>query len=156
MNPFGFKFDPNSAIAGYHKHHLDGFNVWLNPAIGAALLALAGSCDAEIVWATTWNHDANTFIAPNVGLPSDLPMLELPDINSTDPWIGRPTTWKLPTVAGWAAQHPDHRIVWFEDDLCSDARDWSKDHGNTLLVQPSPNHGITRKHLDTVDAFLKA
>lgn len=154
LNPFGFEFDPRIAVPGYEKHFLDGFRVWLNPSIGAALLALAGSCGAEIMWATTWNHTANTLIAPHAGLPADLPVLELPGIDAIDTGTGCASTWKLPTVAAWAARHSDHRIVWLEDDLCHDARDWAADRGNTLLVQPSPHCGITSRHLETIESFL--
>ncbi|MFH9351980.1 hypothetical protein [Kitasatospora sp. NPDC017646] len=49
--------------------------VWLNPAHGPALTALP----YDLVWATTWEEEANAYIAPLLGLP------ELPFIAWSEP-----------------------------------------------------------------------
>lgn len=46
----------------------------LDPAHGARLAALP----YELVWATTWEADANAWVAPRLGLP-DLPLVSWPD-----------------------------------------------------------------------------
>src|SRR6478752_5980459 len=47
--------------------------VWLNPDHGSALAALP----FDLVWATTWEHEANECVAPLLGLPS-LPFIAWP------------------------------------------------------------------------------
>ncbi|MFC5664552.1 hypothetical protein ACFP3U_16355 [Kitasatospora misakiensis] len=68
--------------------------VWLNPDHGPALATLP----FDLVWATTWEAEANDFVAPLLGLP------ELPVINWRDP---RPEPadgvfWKTPEIVAWA------------------------------------------------------
>jgi hypothetical protein len=49
--------------------------VWLNADHGPRLLALSEVY--ELVWATTWGVEANTFVSPVLGLP-ELPVVEWP------------------------------------------------------------------------------
>lgn len=60
---------------GWGKYEAMGFTLHLNAAHGPMLLEAAGSADARLVWATSWENLANEFIAPRVGLP-ELPYLE--------------------------------------------------------------------------------
>jgi hypothetical protein len=72
--------------------------VWLDPAHGPALEALP----FDLVWATTWEEEANTFIAPVLGLP------QLPHIAWATP-RGRPEDgvfWKTPEIVAWAEGRP--------------------------------------------------
>jgi hypothetical protein len=43
------------------------YRLSLNPAHGPALLELAAATHAELVWATTWQEHANTWVGPKVG-----------------------------------------------------------------------------------------
>lgn len=149
LNPFGFWFRP-SENPGFSAHQLAGFTVRLDPTIGARLQAIAADAGAEIFWATTWNHQANQLIAPRAGLPDDLTVIELPE----SPEVDTDATWKLPTIAAWVAGRPGLPIVWIDDDLGPDADAWARARGNVLLVQPSPDHGITSAHLEEISTFL--
>src|SRR5665213_3690063 len=70
LNPFDAK--PTKRPEGYLTHRYEWkapksgkpLRVWLNPLHGPLLDALG----AEIVWATAWEHEANTWIAPKIGL----------------------------------------------------------------------------------------
>lgn len=102
--------------AGYRTHRLrprgwerskTGLRVWLHPDHGPMLLRLAESLGFELVWATTWEQDANRLIGPEIGLP------ELPVVN----FCGHPHTlrgWKYPAVLDYADGRP---LVWFDDDF---------------------------------------
>ncbi len=64
---------------GYETHRYSmpqqrkPLRVWLNPSHGPALLALADRF--ELWWATSWEQQANEWVAPRVGLPTDLPVV---------------------------------------------------------------------------------
>ena len=87
LNPFAAK--PTRRPDGYEKHRMaprrwmeaerewlrakgrpfkraKPLRVWLNPAHGPALLDLP----VELVWATTWEQEANEWIGPVLGLPA--------------------------------------------------------------------------------------
>jgi hypothetical protein len=67
------------------------------------------------VWATTWLEDANTEIAPRLGLP-DLPVVTWPeptgDHQREDQWLG--LCWKTRTLVTWAAGRP---FAWVDDEI---------------------------------------
>jgi hypothetical protein len=48
---------------------LNTFVVFLSPTMGARLAGLA----ADISWATTWEHQADSHIAPSAVFPADFP-----------------------------------------------------------------------------------
>ncbi|MET8539858.1 hypothetical protein ABZW03_04250 [Kitasatospora sp. NPDC004799] len=108
--------------------------LWLNPAHGPALAALP----FDLVWATTWQEEANGFIAPLLGLP------ELPYIAWSEPRIEPEggVFWKTPDVVAWARGRP---FAWV-DDLVTDAdRAWvgARHSGPALLHRVDPKAGLT-------------
>ncbi|WP_372412544.1 hypothetical protein [Streptomyces luteireticuli] len=52
--------------AGKPRSYIRPLTVWLNPGHGLQLMGLP----FELVWATTWEEDANSWIGPRIGLPS--------------------------------------------------------------------------------------
>lgn len=150
LNPFAAKADAKPA--GFHEHRvrLAGWNrrrplrMWLNPGHGRALLDAAGS--AELVWATTWEHKANTMIGPAIGLPV-LPVIEFGQTG---------TEWKFAAVARYARGRP---LVWLDDDfdMYTKARDEFLSARTGLmseLVRVDPHTGITQAELAAVRACL--
>ncbi|WP_420492884.1 hypothetical protein [Kitasatospora camelliae] len=108
--------------------------VWLNPGHGPALAALP----FDLVWATTWEEEANDFLAPLLGLP------ELPYIAWPEP---RPETvggvfWKTPEIVDWASGRP---FAWVDDQITDADRAWARDHhrGPALLHRIDPRIGLT-------------
>lgn len=160
LNPYAAK--PSRRPEGYQTHRLDPLfedgtswssvhrkplRVWLNPEHGSQLLSL--SCD--LVWATTWEHDANRLIAPLVGLP------ELPVVEFTKP-IKQPmdhTHWKLRDLITYAAGRP---FAWLDDEITTHDRDHliEVSHSSTLPLQVSPVIGITDDHLTQVCEWRQA
>lgn len=154
LNPFG-RFNPNGAMPGYEKHTILDLPIWLNPSIGEALVEVAAAHDAQLMWCTTWGARADHLIAPHAGLPSGLPVLDLPDIDAVEIPLGRPSTWKLASVMSWCETMPRrHRVAWIDDDLWRDARDWAKERGSTLLIQTAASKGITRRDLERLGTWL--
>lgn len=89
------------------------------PAHGPTLLRLAEQIGAEPVWATNWDHDANTTIGPASGLP----VLSVIKVRAwLEPRAGQPFRWKFGAVARYAAGRP---VAWLDDDfdVHPDARD---------------------------------
>lgn len=69
---------------------------------GKWLTDAAQEADAQLVWATTWNEDANSHVGPKLGLPR-LPVIEV------EP--GK----KPEAVAAWAKEN-DATYAWLDDD----------------------------------------
>ena len=82
----------------------------LSPRLGLRLAALP----CELVWATTWEDDANAEVAPRLGLPT-LPVVNWPESSGherEDIWLG--LCWKTRTLVDWADGRP---FVWVDDEL---------------------------------------
>ncbi|WP_093258887.1 HAD domain-containing protein [Thermostaphylospora chromogena] len=139
-----------------HDCPVDGtlYRVHLNPKHGAELLLLAEEAGAELVWATTWEHAANEWIGPRIGLP-ELPVIEMPIIGGR---LAGPAgeMFKTPHVAAYVAGRP---FVWF-DDLTGDAdEDYLRRHpgvGDFLLVRVDPRHGLLPQDLALAREWLTA
>lgn len=122
------------------EHARKPLRVWLRPDHGAMLLGLARDIGFELVWATTWQRDANTMIGPVIGLP------ELPVVVFTD-HPGTLEGWKYPAVRDYAAGRP---LAWLDDDFGAAAHlnAWvtfmrERTGTPTLLHQVDPRIGIT-------------
>ncbi|MFF9351437.1 hypothetical protein [Streptomyces sp. NPDC014734] len=114
--------------------------VWLNPDHGSALTGLP----FELVWATTWEEEANVYVAPVLGLP------ELPYI-AWDPERPEPTAggvfWKTPQIVAWA----EGRVfAWIDDEITDADRAWVREHhdGPALLHRIDPRRGLTVDDFD--------
>uniref|UniRef100_UPI002FDC081B hypothetical protein n=1 Tax=Streptomyces sp. IBSBF 2806 TaxID=2903529 RepID=UPI002FDC081B len=94
----------------------------LDPSLGPRLLALG----CELTWATTWLEDANTLLAPRLGLPT-LPVADWPDEDWPDedepPADG--VHWKTRPLVSLAAGRP---FVWLDDEITDADRDWVAAH----------------------------
>lgn len=140
-----------------------GLRVWLHPDHGAQLTALAEQTGLELVWATTWMHDANTCIGPAIGLPP-LPVIEFrpPELTAPHRWStsGR---WKYPAVSSYAAGRP---LVWLDDDHSGhDAPAWRAARDAfvvariglpTFLCHVNPQRGIQPHHLGLIRDWAAA
>ncbi|MFI8103028.1 hypothetical protein [Streptomyces sp. NPDC086023] len=133
LNPYAAK--PTRRPEGYTTHRMrptgwtDGrpLRVWLNPAHGPGLLALADRY--ELVWATTWMGEANDWIAPRLGLP-ELPFIRWPQMHGRAP---RGTFWKTQYVLEYAAGRP---FAWIDDDITDLDREY--------VAQLHPAHALLR------------
>lgn len=147
LNPLGRR------APGFRRYEVtvDGvvYTVYLNRRHGPRLLALAEETGAELAWATTWEHLANQWIAPRVGLPS-LPVIEL----GGDVFASRGVMFKTPHVADYVKGRP---FVWFDDAVGPLDVHYLREHpdvGDFLLIEIDRDHGITDAHLDQAREWL--
>ncbi|MEU9076154.1 hypothetical protein [Kitasatospora sp. NPDC048538] len=117
----------------WSERRVRSLRVWLNPAHGPELLALP----YELVWATTWMDEANTYIAPLIGLP-ELPYIRWTEVFGADP---DGLHWKTRDVVAWAAGRP---FVWVDDELGPQDAEWIAAHhpGPALALHVNPRIGL--------------
>ena len=137
---------------GRDAYRFKGLRVWLHPDHGAQLLALAAETSLQLVWATTWQHEANDRIGPAIGLPK-LPVIEFPGHSPTTGWDG---AWKWPTIATYAAGRP---LAWLDDEHDHPgAEEFSRERAGTptLLCHVDPKQGLGSAHLAAVRDWANA
>lgn len=140
LNPFAVR--PGTIPPGFARHTILGYPVLLTPRHGEWLRPMLQRF--ELVWATTWEHDANRLIAPIVGLPEDARVVRFGSIER----IG---DWKIDAVAALAGDRP---LAWIDDELGSDADRWA--HARpfpTLLLRSDPGVGLVRRHVRAFERF---
>lgn len=151
LNPFAGSEDTRVGFVE-HRIRLSRWNkrkvlrLWLNPALGPALLGMADRTGAQLAWATTWGHRANTVIGPAIGLPV-LRVVEVGDSGGG---------WKFPAVERFAAGRP---LVWLDDDFDlypveRDAFLGRRVGVQTELWRVDPRVGLTIDDVAAVEAWL--
>ncbi len=153
LNPYGAKKPEGYTL---HKLNPDGYtyDVWLNHGHGALLLAFAEEYDAELVWATTWEAEANRLIGPHIGLP-ELPVVDFGWRRKLSGVIM--DHWKFDGLLAHAAGRP---LVFFDDDFVRFPTEtvwFTKERGDlpTLLHEVSPSVGLTEDDLSVAGRWLK-
>lgn len=119
---------------GFTEHFFPGSpRVWLSAAHGELLNSLAGTF--ELVWATAWEHDANTYLAPVLSLPQ-LPVIEFRGIQQ------RALVFtKLPVVIEAVGERP---CAWIDDEHSEEHHAWAAGREvPTLIVDIDPAVGLT-------------
>ncbi|MFJ5774181.1 hypothetical protein [Streptomyces sp. NPDC093094] len=164
LNPYAAK--PERRPDGYTTHRMapEGWlarqpaetgprvrplRVWLNPEHGSRLRGLSELYD--LVWATTWGRDANSLIAPVLGLP-ELPVVDWPDMFGPGP---DGTFWKTRHVLDHAGGRP---FAWVDDELGDADRLFVEAHhpGSALLHRVDARHGLRPADFATLTAFAQA
>lgn len=115
LNPFDAK--PTRRPEGYltHRYEFPGvksekpLRVWLNPSHGPLLEALG----VEIVWATAWEHSANTWIAPKIGL-GEKDVIDWIDWDLKNPERLHPKTKRI--VEWMNENRPNQPYIWIDDE----------------------------------------
>ena len=147
----------------------------IDPAFGTRLARLA-TLGCELVWATTWLDDANTSVAPWLGLPS-LPVMDWSDEDEhgnegegedggdrgggggaggqAGPGRPRGLHWKTRPLVAWAAGRP---FVWVDDEISETDRAWvAAGHpGPALLHRVDHRYGLTAGDFDVLEEWISA
>lgn len=112
--------------------------VRLNPKHGEALLALP----YDLVWATTWEEDANTMIGPLLGLP-ELPVVAFPHVDRFAPGL----FFKTRRLVEYAAGRP---FAWVDDGITARDITWvRRNHLSDALLHPvDPAIGLWEKDFE--------
>ena len=120
--------------------------VWLNPSHGPALVALP----YNLVWASTWEDEANTFLAPLLGLP-DLPYIVW---SSPRVVVDEGVFWKTPQVVSWAQGRP---FAWVDDEITDVDLSWVRAHhpGPALLHRVDPQRGLASEDFAALSAWAR-
>ncbi|WP_368862266.1 hypothetical protein [Catenulispora pinistramenti] len=131
---------------GMPNRRVKPLRVWLNPDHGPALAALPYA----LVWATTWQHEANEYIGPVLGLP-ELPVITWPEPR-TEPAGG--LYWKTPSIVTWAAGRP---FAWIDDEITDADRDWVRTHHDApaLLRRIDPAVGLAAEDFAALAAWVE-
>ncbi|MEV5652457.1 HAD domain-containing protein [Nocardia sp. NPDC052254] len=160
LNPYPRAAEPPPP--GYHPYLLQHSiiaaippveqRVLLNTDLGRRLLELAEGGDAELVWATAWEYEANTVIAPVLGLPPlEVIIFEDTGIRHRDGHHG-----KLPTIERWAGRRP---FCWFDDEFQPADQLWAQRRTSsgapTMLIPVDRHTGLVTEHLDRAHTFLR-
>jgi hypothetical protein len=132
LNPYG-----RDCPAGFAEHDLFPTEepVRVNREHGLWITELLGAFD--VVWASFWNEDANSILAPLLGI-DPLPMLAMPSAPG-------PPGVKVPLVASRAGERP---VTWIDDAHAPEALTWSRERAApTLLITTDPAIGLVRAHV---------
>ncbi|WP_236574566.1 hypothetical protein [Nocardiopsis sp. FR26] len=147
MNPH-YMGKNKSRRLGYQRDWINGFDVRLNPSHGPALLGLP----VDLVWGTTWEHDANKLIGPVIGLP-ELPVCEW---SKTEPkGIDRRVYYKTPDLVDYAEDR--HRPwIWVDDEIGDADREYAAGAATvpTLLHRVDPREGLTTDDFTAITAWV--
>lgn len=147
LNPFTAKSLPE----GYTAHIMrpDSWTdprplkVLLNPLHGPSL----ASTGAEVIWATTWEHEANEWIGPHIGLP-ELPVIDWID---RDYWNTEGLYWKTKRIVQWMNEfRPETPYIWIDDECTRKDREYIKYYSDELgtTLQISPKFGLRDQDFD--------
>ncbi|MFE5212860.1 HAD domain-containing protein [Streptomyces sp. NPDC056600] len=122
----------------------------LEPGLGPRLLSLG--CD--LVWATTWQDEANEVLAPRLGLPA-LPVVRWPEDPEGPDASGTPRGlhWKTPALVARADGRP---FVWVDDEIGPVDRLWVEGvhPAPALLQRVDPRRGLTGEDFAALAAFV--
>ena len=142
--------DDGSRWTAHNKHPL---RVWLNPSHGPSLLGLG----FDLVWATTWEAEANELIGPRIGLPElpyvsfdrrRAPLPGMPDRTVLDTLPGPGGTYfKTDQLVRWADGRP---FVWVDDEITAVDIDWIAQHTSSRSVTEriSPRVGLVEEDFE--------
>lgn len=142
-------FSPSSSSDYFRTSGKSGngvFPLWLNKDHAQWLTELALSTGAKLVWATTWQHDANTQIGPKIGLPY-LPVVEI------QPYTRYRTVGdtKSEAVSHWWIGADGGKSVWFDDELdCADGLSGT----SVRHIWVEPYGGLTEEHIRQAAEYL--
>jgi len=156
LNPYDAK--PTKRPAGYETYYQDYYDkhygkrrrmrIWLNKTHGPMLTEWAARKGFELAWCTTWGEEANTWIAPKIGLNESWPV-----VNFDKAELMNPAVWKFAGVTRFAQ---DRSLVWLDDDFkyFKYARDEfhfrRSNFTNTTMYQVDPSVGLTETDLDKI------
>lgn len=93
----------------YNYRGFQNYQVWLRKEHGRQLLALADVFD--LVWATTWEEEANIFVGPKLGLP-ELPFIPFKKLCPPQPPVAG-IHWKTAVINAYAYSRP---FAWVDDE----------------------------------------
>jgi hypothetical protein len=104
-----------------------------------------------MVWATTWQDEANEVLAPRLGLPA-LPVVRWPE-EAGAPGTPRGLHWKTPALVASAEGRP---FLWVDDEIGPVDRLWVEGThpAPALLHRVDPRRGLTDEDFAALADFV--
>lgn len=148
----------DDGVTRWTAHHKHPLRVWLNPSHGPALMSLG----FDLVWATTWENEANELIGPHIGLP-DLPYVKFD--RRPDPLPGmldrtvldtshglEGTYFKTAQLVRWADGRP---FVWVDDEVTNVDTVWisQKTFMKSVVYPVDPRRGLVDEDFSALRKF---
>lgn len=100
----------------------------------------------RLVWATSWEEEANEVIAPLFDLPP-LPVIVFNDDASEG------ESWKMPAIRDYVGDSP---FAYVDDDIGADAFDWAAARSvPTLLLAIRGDRGLLAADVDELEHFAR-
>lgn len=106
---------------------------------------------ADLIWGSNWHEESNKLAKIFELSSSQYPHIDLFFGAGSDA-----ATWKLPPVRHWfeSTGSSSQKVVWFEDEIFDDAKNWAESHPNVLLIHTDPAVGITSEQVLEAKNFL--
>lgn len=157
LNPYAAK--ATRRPEGYETHRYDwsGLNlrVWLNPEHGAKLLDLG----YELVWATMWENEANSFIGPKIGLP-ELPFIDFRNngrviVGGSNVYLGELYV-KTPRISYVMKKyHYGRPFIWVDDEATPQDEQFLREttDSEVKVFTIDPKIGLTNEDFDEMKAW---
>jgi hypothetical protein len=136
------------AVSSGHTALTEGFTFKIRWA--PAMIEKLASLDLDLVWTTTWQHDAALGVGPVIGWGEDARYLA-----PLDGVVSFPTIlWKLEAVVHDLEENPGP-FVWIDDEIedYELVKDIIKDYGG-LLIAPNAFTGISTKDIEQIEQYL--
>jgi hypothetical protein len=98
----------------------------------------------ELVWATSWEDEANDVVAPLLGIPP-LPVVRF------DGDVPLGVSYKLPPIQKYVGDRP---FAWIDDDIGNDVVAWARDRtAPTLMLAIDPQSGLLEEDAAELEGF---
>jgi len=99
----------------------------------------------DLVWATSWEHEANKVVSPLLGL-QPLPVIEFEGVE-----VAPGESFKLPRIKRCVGSRP---FAWVDDEIGKDCHDWARARPEpTLLLEIDPRAGIGEEDVEELLEF---
>lgn len=149
LNAFGLRTPPGPELRTFKS--ANGYMIIYHVELLKRLTALHESGRVEVRWLTTWEEQADEFLAEELGLPRNLKVEgRMPYDSYGSEW------WKL--TAARALYDEGHRLIWTDDelDIWMESITWldTTDPDQLLSYAPREDIGLTHEFLDQVEEWL--
>lgn len=135
-----------------------GYTIRYSREMGARLGALAATPGVELVWLTTWEHEANVWIGPLFDWPQHR-VIDRRDLRQERGITVATAGWWKYDEARELFENDGIPFVWIDDDLGDShdegAADWVRSlNGQALGIRPHGERGITPRLMGEIEAFV--
>jgi hypothetical protein len=145
MAPFG----KGGAFKDWVRSPHERFELWLSPIQAAAIRRVLEETETELIWVTTWAHEAAEHVEGFLGWPNHrfAPRPQGEVFGDTTGSNGR--WWKLDAVERFLTELQPARYVWSDDDHPAHRADVSAAlrqlPGLPLVQAPNPYVGLSER-----------